>query len=85
MIPAAIRKPLVEIPKNLNKNCPQKVKEIRIMNEIMVARFMICCRSDSSKPLVIVRNTGIVPNGFVKVKNDVKHKSAKGIIVSIEI
>ena len=24
--PAAIRKPLVDIPKNLNKNCPEKVK-----------------------------------------------------------
>ena len=33
----------------------------------------------------MVKNTGIVPNGLVKVKNEVKHKSAKGIIVSIDL
>ena len=85
MIPAAIRKPFVEIPKNLNKNWPQKVKPIKIRNEVMVARLIIRFRSSSLKPLVIVRKTGIVPKGFVKVKNDVKHNSAKGIIVSIVI
>ena len=36
-------------------------------------------------PWVIVRNTGIVPNGLVNVKNDVRHNKRKGSIVSIII
>jgi len=31
----------------------------------------------------MVRKTGIVPNGFVSVKKEVKHKRAKGSKVSI--
>ena len=83
MIPAAIRNPLVEIPKNLNKNWPQNVNEIKMKKEIIVARLTICRLSDSSNPFVIVKKTGIVPNGFVNVKNEVKHNKAKGMIVSI--
>jgi hypothetical protein len=30
-----------------------------------------------------VRKTGIVPNGLVNVKKDVKHNNAKGMRVSI--
>ena len=85
IIPAAMRNPFVEIPKNLNKNWPQKVKHINIKKEVIVARLIIRLRSASLKPFVIVRKTGIVPNGFVKVKKEVKHKSAKGRIVSINI
>ena len=78
-----MRNPLVEMPKNLNKNCPQKVKPNNIKKEVIVARFIIRLRSTSLKPLVMVRNTGIVPKGLVKVKKEVKHNSAKGSIVSI--
>jgi hypothetical protein len=39
--PAAIRKPLVDIPKNLNKNCPEKVKARSVIKEMIVARFTI--------------------------------------------
>ena len=44
--------------------------------ETIVARLMICFRSLSLSQLVIVKKKGIVPNGFVKVKKEVKHKSA---------
>ena len=82
MIPAAIRKPFVDIPKNLNRNCPQNVNAINMMKDMIVALFTMCLRSFSSRPLVMVRNTGIVPSGLVNVKNDVKHNKAKGIIAS---
>ena len=58
---AAIRKLLVDILKNLNKN------------------------SSSPIPLVIVKNTGIVPRKLVKVKKEVKHSYAKGNSVSIKV
>ena len=67
---------MVDIPKNLNRNCPHKVKPIKVMNETMVARLMICFLSSLLRPLVMVKNTGIVPSGLVNVKKEVKHKSA---------
>ena len=36
-------------------------------------------------PLVIVKNTGIVPRKLVKVKKEVKHSYAKGNSVSIKV
>ena len=45
---------------------------------MMVARLTMCCRSSSDIPLVIVKNTGMVPNGLVNVKKEVKHSNAYG-------
>ena len=50
-----------------------------------VARFTIWHRSSSPIPLVIVKNTGIVPRKLVKVKKEVKHSYAKGNSVSIKV
>ena len=83
MIPPAIRNPLVEIPKNLKRNWPENVNTIKVMKEAIVARFTMALRCSSSIPCVIVRKTGMVPNGFVSVKKEVKHKRAKGSSVSI--
>ena len=38
-----------------------------------------------SIPLVIVKNTGMVPNGLVNVKKEVKHSNANGNNVSIDV
>ena len=80
-----MRKPLVDIPKNLNRNYPAKTKTIKVIKETIVARLTTDCRSLSVIPCVIVRNTGIVPNGFVNVKKEVKQSKAKGNIVSIAV
>jgi hypothetical protein len=83
MTPPAIRKPLVEIPKKVNKNCPETVKTINVKKAIIVARRTIARRCSSLTPLVIVKKTGIVPNGFANVKNEVKHKRKNGTNESI--
>ena len=83
--PPAIRKPLVDSPKNLNKNCPDRVKMIKVIKATIVARRTIALRSLFDRPWVIVRNTGMVPNGFVSVKKEVKHKSVKGIYGTIRL
>ncbi len=83
MIPPAILNPLVDIPKNLNKNCPEKINTIKVMKETMVARLMIPFRSSLDIPSVIFRKTGIVPKGFVNVKKDVKHNKKKGTNASM--
>ena len=53
--------------------------------DTIVARRTIARRSLSVIPCVIVRNTGIVPKGFVNVKKEVKHSKAKGKRVSITV
>ena len=78
MMPPAMRNPLVEIPKNLNKNWPENVKTINVINDTIVARRTMTRRCSSLMPFVMVRKTGIVPNGFVNVKNEVKHNRKKG-------
>ena len=52
---------------------------------MMVARLTMCCRSSSDIPLVIVKNTGMVPNGLVNVKKEVKHSDAYGKSVSMSV
>ena len=52
---------------------------------MMVARLTMCCRSSSDIPLVIVKNTGMVPNGLVNVKKEVKHSNAYGKSVSMSV
>jgi len=76
---------LAEMPKNENKNCPVMVKAISTKKEMTVARMTMCALCCSSMPVVIVRNTGIVPSGLVSVKNDAKAINANGRIVSIVI
>ena len=78
-----MRKPLVEIPKNLKRNCPPNVNRSKAQQATSVARTATARRSFSYKDWVMVRNTGIVLNGLVIVKSDVKHNKAKGNTVSI--
>ena len=59
--------------------------KIEVIKETIVARLTTDCRSLSVIPCVIVRNTGMVPNGFVNVKKEVKQSKAKGNIVSIAV
>ena len=77
-MPAAMRNPLVDMPKNLKRICPASVNTTIVMNDSIVARFTILALSPSSMPDVIVRNTGMVPRGFVRVKNDVRQMNAYG-------
>ena len=63
----------------------EKVKARSVIKEMIVARFTIWRRSSSSIPLVIVKNTGMVPNGLVNVKKEVKHSNANGNNVSIDV
>lgn len=77
-MPAAILNPLVDIPKNLKRNCPASVKATRVMKDMIVALRTILDLSTSSMPEVMVRKTGMVPNGFVRVKKDVRQINAKG-------
>jgi hypothetical protein len=76
---------LVEIPKNLKRNCPANVKTIIVIKATKVARDTTDCRSRSVIPCVMVKNTGMVPRGFVNVKKEVKQSKAKGKIVSIAV
>ena len=80
-----MRKPLVEMPKNMKMNCPAKVKTIRMMTAVIVARLTMKRRLSSLSPCVMVRNTGMVPNGLANVKIDVRHNNAYGSNVSIEL
>ena len=64
-------------------NCPETENPIRVKTHTTVARRTMVLRSSSLIPFVMVRKTGIVPNGFVSVKKEVKHKRAKGSKVSI--
>lgn len=80
-----MRNPLAEMPKNENRNCPVNVKAMRMKNDITVALITMCARCCSSIPVVMVRNTGIVPRGFVSVKNDANARNANGSIESMTI
>jgi FMN phosphatase YigB (HAD superfamily) len=53
--------------------------------EAVGARDTTDCRSRSVIPCVMVKNTGMVPRGFVNVKKEVKQSKAKGKIVSIAV
>ena len=67
---------IVYIPIPCEEVCP--VKAISVINDTIVARRTMARRCSSLMPFVIVRKTGIVPNGFVNVKNEVKHNRKKG-------
>lgn len=71
-----MRKPLVDMPKNMKINWPAKVNTMMMISAVMVARFTIDWRCSSLMPWVMVRNTGIVPRGLASVKIDVRHNSA---------
>lgn len=49
-----------------------------MMSEMIVDLNNILLLCDSSIPLVIAKNTGIVPNGLVRVKKEVRQIKAKG-------
>ena len=68
----------------MKMNWPAKVKTMMVVKATNVARFNTERRSVSLIPLVMVRNTGMVPKGLVNVKNEVKQSKAKGNSVSIK-
>jgi len=63
----------------------RKRKTIIVIKATKVARDTTDCRSRSVIPCVMVKNTGMVPRGFVNVKKEVKQSKAKGKIVSIAV
>ena len=85
MMPPTMRKPLVEIPKKRNRNCPANTKINKAQQATTVARTATARRSFSPKEFVMVRKTGIVLKGLVMVKSDVKHNNAYVETVSINI
>ena len=52
-------------------------KVIIIKNEIKDAFFAVRILALSDKSVVIVKKIGIVPNGLMRVKNEVRLKSPK--------
>ena len=74
--PPTILKLSTEIPKNLNRNCPEKAKPRIIRSAAKTARLAI--RSFSLRPISDVRpkKTGRILIGFTSVKNDVNTRSA---------
>ena len=77
IIPPTILKLFTEIPKNLNKIWPEKAKAIMVKKAINVAFFGVCLRLALLSVEVIDIKIGIVPNGFIRVKNEVKTNKAK--------
>ena len=75
----------VEDFENFLKNSNANVKTIIVIKATRVARDTTDCRSRSVIPCVMVKNTGMVPRGFVNVKKEVKQSKAKGKIVSIAV
>ncbi len=75
-----MRKPLVDMPKNLKRNCPSTVKDSSVTNEMNVALLTMARRCGSAMSCVMVRNISIVPRGLVRVKNDVRQRNANASI-----
>jgi hypothetical protein len=76
MTPPTILKLLMEIPKNLNKTCPEKAKAIMVINATILAFLAVLLRFSLLNVFVIDIKIGIVPKGFINVKNEVKIKIA---------
>jgi|TARA_R110002124_G_scaffold67937_11_gene184262 hypothetical protein len=83
MTPPTILKLFTEIPKNLNSNCPERAKQMIMMKETKDAFLAVNLRSRSDKSVVMVKKIGIVPNGLIRVKKEVRHKRPKVIKSSI--
>jgi hypothetical protein len=79
-MPPTIRRLLTEMPKKLKSNCPEMANAIITIAEIMDAFLAIWVLCWSVKSAVMVINTGIVPNGFMRVKKEVKHKRPNAMV-----
>ena len=83
MNPAAMRNPLVDMPKSVNSICPQNVKHISIINDISVARFYYAVM------LIVVEAFGHRQEHWHRAKrigkseNDVRQMNANGSRLSI--
>ena len=73
--PPTTLRPATEIPKKLNKYSPAKAKrmstDVAVINALMAVLLLSFFESSD----VMVRKTGIIPIGFIKVRNDVKYSS----------
>jgi len=76
MTPPTILKLLTEIPKNLNSICPENAKAKIVIKATILAFFAVLLRFSILNDLVIDMKIGIVPNGFINVKKEVKTKIA---------
>ena len=72
--PPTIRKLFTEMPKNLKSSCPEKANARMVISAAMVAFLAVRVRSASSRVEVMVIKMVIVPNGLMRVKNEVKAK-----------
>ena len=68
IIPAAIRNPLVDIPKKLKQELPAKCKCNQYNKRNDCSSFHNMLSLLFFHPFVIVKKTGIVPKGLVNVK-----------------
>ena len=75
--PPTIRKLFTEMPKNLKSSCPEKANARMVISAAMVAFLAVRVRSASSRVEVMVIKMVIVPNGLMRVKNEVKAKRPK--------
>ena len=73
--PPTTRKLCTEMPKNLNNSCPVKAKAMIVISPTIEAFLAVRFLSATDSSVVIDRNIGIIPKGFMRVKNEVKHKS----------
>lgn len=80
-----MRKLLTDIPKKLNSNCPEMAKPMITKKATIEAFLAMLVRFSLVRSAVIVIKTGIVPNGFINVKKEVKHKRAKEMVSDIVI
>ena len=78
--PPTTLKLFTEIPKKLNRSCPVKAKATIVISDTIEAFFAVLFLSTTDRSAVIDINTGIVPNGFIKVKSEVIHKSPNEIV-----
>jgi hypothetical protein len=83
--PPTILKLFTEIPKKSKINCPAKAKAIVVNRETMEAFLAVAFLASTDKLEVIAIKTGIVPNGFIRVNNEVKQSNPNEIVSVILI
>jgi hypothetical protein len=80
--PPTTCKPATEIPKKVNKYSPRNAKSINTKAAVITAFKAVLLLSRFVNSDVIDKKTGMIPMGFIRVRNEVKYSS---IIVKLSI
>jgi hypothetical protein len=83
--PPTTLKLFTEIPKKSNINCPANAKAIVVSRETIEAFLAVAFLASTDKLEVIAIKTGIVPNGFISVNNEVKQSKPNEIVSDISV